>query len=149
MFPLTSIFIAVIVLVTPAADVMIGVTDQGRRIDEYGALNFSQEKVHLDVLAKMLKNEVDAKGFIVLYEGSNFSVTNGKTRVCRSLHYLLSKRKTMPGSLVGAIVSGGHRKTLTVELWIFPKDVSDYFPFAREEDLHIIRAGELERRCQT
>jgi|ERR1043166_1264615 hypothetical protein len=93
---------------------------RGRRFDEYGDVRFSDEKARLDNFAIQLQGQEDARGYIVVYAGQTALVGEAAKRGERAKNYLVKVRK-LPLDKVVAI-DGGYRDSLTVELFIYPKD---------------------------
>lgn len=147
---------AVVVLMT--APIVLGLKtaasvkfDSGRLFDKYPNLLFKKERKHLDNLAAQLKKEPGSKGYIVVYEGSEDHVTNLKARTCRALDHLVLNSRLEPGSVVGMVITGGHRKKFTVELWMWPRESPDDLPRFQfgvsENEIELVKGVDIARSC--
>lgn len=89
-----------------------------RKIDEYGDIRFSDEKMRLDNFAIELLSVPAAKGYIIAYGGRRAREGEARRRMERARRYVMAARKVPASRLV--TIDGGHREELTVELYIIP-----------------------------
>ncbi|MCA1620064.1 MAG: PKD domain-containing protein [Acidobacteria bacterium] len=89
-----------------------------RKIDEYGNINFNNEKARLDNYAIELQNDPTAQGYLVCYGGRRGRTGEAQRRCDRAKDYLVTTRGVDASRIV--TVDGGFREDLTVELWIVP-----------------------------
>lgn len=89
-----------------------------RKIDEYGNIQFNDEKARLDNFAIEMQNDPTAQGYLVCYGGRVGRAGEAQRRCDRAKDYLVNTRGIDPSRIV--TVDGGFREDLTVELWIVP-----------------------------
>lgn len=116
-----------------------------RKIDEYGNIRFGDEKARLDNMAIELRNDPEAKGYIVGYGGRRARVGEARRRIERARNYLVAAWKFAPERIV--TIDGGHREYLTVELYVFPADSDPPLagPTVDPSEVTIIRTGPKRR----
>jgi hypothetical protein len=88
------------------------------KFDEYGNVNFNDEKARLDNFAIQLQNNPSAQGYIIAYGGRRQRAGEAQARADRAKNYLVNTRGIDAGRIV--TVDGGNRENLTVELWVVP-----------------------------
>lgn len=86
------------------------------RLDNYLDISFSDEKVRLDNFAIHLQRHPEAKGYIVIYHGKQFSASQARRRAERAKKYLTDRRGIESRRIT--IVEGGQREKLTIELYL-------------------------------
>jgi hypothetical protein len=86
--------------------------------DEYGNIDFNDEKARLDNFAVQLQNEPKWKGYVIAYGGKRARVGEAKARAERAVNYLINRRG-LDADKIEAI-DGGYREQSTVELYILP-----------------------------
>jgi hypothetical protein len=91
------------------------------RLDEYGDLLFSDEKIRLDNFAITLQQRPGSRGYIIGYPALGASFPNTLARLKRARTYLVNKRG----------IGGGFRKKFTVELFIAPAGAEAPSPLPR------------------
>lgn len=91
------------------------------KFDEYGDLSVSDEKARLDNFAIQLMNDENAQGHIIVYAGRKALVAEAQVRGNRARDYLITVRKISPERITA--IDGGHHEDLTIQLYVFPKDV--------------------------
>lgn len=125
--------------------------DSGRMFDKFGALRVKDENARLDNLATQLKREPRSKSYLVLYEGSDDRIRDLRSRACRALKHLILRRGVNAKQVVALMISGAHRESFTVELWMWPIEASDDLPRFQvgvsENEASIIRGVEVTRKC--
>ena len=90
-----------------------------RKIDEYGNIRWSDERMRLDNFAIELHNTPAATGYIVCYGGRRGRTGEARRRCDRAVKYAGGLfRGTDAARLV--TLDGGYREDLTVELWVLP-----------------------------
>jgi hypothetical protein len=89
-----------------------------REIDEYGDLQYDDEKARLDNLAIELQNNPQASATIIVYGGRRSPVGTAQRRGERARTYLVNERGIDAGRIT--VVDGGFREDLTTELWVVP-----------------------------
>ena len=85
------------------------------KFDEYGNINFNDEKARLDNYAIQLQNDPTSTATIIVY-GS--CAGEAQQRGDRAKDYLVNTRGIEAGRIT--VVDGGCRADLTVQLWIVP-----------------------------
>lgn len=91
-----------------------------RKFDEYGDISFSDEKARLDNFAIELQNQVDGRGYIILYAGRKAFFAEAQTRGNRAKEYLVNVRGLTADRVV--TIDGGYRDSFSVELFIGAQD---------------------------
>jgi hypothetical protein len=114
-------------LENPEAAVQIMLCGLIPKFDEYGDINFSDEKARLDNFAIQLKNSEKAQGVIVVYAGRKATVAEAHIRANRARDYLINVRKIDPAWVKA--IDAGYQEELTVSLYLFPAG-SELPPFA-------------------
>ena len=108
----------------PRANVELPNIDNGydyHSLDVYSNISFSDEKARLDNFAIHLQQEIEAKGYIIVYAGRRAGVGEARARAERAKSYLVNVRGIEVGRIV--TIDGGHREKLTVELYLIPRDL--------------------------
>lgn len=93
-----------------------------RKYDEYGNLKFSEERLRLDQFATELQKEPNAKGYIMVYDGTNTRRIKARERGEKAKNYLVKERGFKEAQIV--VVDGGHKEKFEVELFIAPAGAS-------------------------
>jgi hypothetical protein len=104
--------------VTDNCTVSFPETPRARKIDEYGRIQFNDEKARLDNFAIELQNDPTATGYIIAYGGRVGRRGEAQARADRAKNYLVNQRGIDPSRI--QTIDGGFREDLTVELWIAP-----------------------------
>ncbi len=89
------------------------------KFDEYGNVNFNDEKARLDNFAIQLQNAPNTQGSIIAYGGRRGRTGEAQARADRAKNYLVNTRGLDAGRIV--TVDGGFREDLAVELWLVPQ----------------------------
>lgn len=89
-----------------------------RKFDEYGDIDFNDEKARLDNIAIELKNDPGTQLNIIGYAGRMARPGEALTKANRAKHYLDFERRLEAGRVVA--LDGGHREELILEFWIVP-----------------------------
>ncbi|MFN2455201.1 MAG: hypothetical protein ABR577_13365 [Pyrinomonadaceae bacterium] len=89
------------------------------KFDEYGNVNFNDEKARLDNYAIQLQNDPNTQGYIIAYGGRRGRTGEAQARADRAKNYLVNTRGIDPGRIM--TVDGGFREDLAVELWLVPQ----------------------------
>ena len=89
--------------------------DAARKLDEFSGANWEDAIAHLDNFANSLRNEPAAIGIILVYGGQNRMRFEPDAWSSCIKDYLVTRRGIEATRL--AVVLGGYRKNLTVELW--------------------------------
>ncbi|HWS87240.1 MAG TPA: hypothetical protein VN282_09765 [Pyrinomonadaceae bacterium] len=84
------------------------------KVDEYGDINFEDEKARLDNYAIELQNDPEFVGYIVAYGGRRSRRGEALRRAERAKRYITGVRGVAPARVV--TIDGGYREELTVEL---------------------------------
>jgi hypothetical protein len=96
----------------------VGGVERPRKIDEYGRIEFNDEKARLDNFAIELQNNPTAQGYIIAYGGRRGRAGEAQARADRAKNYLVNERGIDSSRIV--TLDGGYREDFTVELWIVP-----------------------------
>ncbi len=109
-----------------------------RKFDEWGDIKFADEKARLDNFAIQILNTPEARGHVIVYAGQKAVVAEAQLRGNRIKDYLLNVRNLRLDQVT--VVDGGHRESLTVELWVLPTDSTppDPYPTVQAKDVEII-----------
>lgn len=89
-----------------------------RKLDEYGNISWSDEKVRLDNFVVEMQNEPTARGYLICYGGKVGHAGEAQRRCRRAKNYVGGRRGINAARIVTA--DGGYREDLTVELWVLP-----------------------------
>lgn len=89
-----------------------------RKFDEYGNVNWGDEKPRLDNFAVALLNDPTSLGYLVCYGGRVGRAGEARRRCARAKGYLSGYRRVPAEQVV--TVDGGYREELTVEVWVVP-----------------------------
>jgi hypothetical protein len=90
-----------------------------RKLDEYGGINFNDERARLDNYAIELQNDPTAQGYLVCYGGRRSRAGEAQRRCDRAMKYTSTYfRGIDPMRLV--TVDAGYREQPAVELWVVP-----------------------------
>ncbi len=89
------------------------------KFDEYGNVNFNDEKARLDNYAIQLQNAPGTQGYIIAYGGRRGRTGEAQARADRAKNYLVNTRGIDAGRI--STVDGGFREDLAVELWLVPQ----------------------------
>ena len=132
--------------VTNATEVEGPIVEGNRPVDEYGDINFEDEKARLDYFVIELLNNPRARGYITVYGGRRARPNEARLRAVRAKTYLVMRRGIDARRIV--IVDGGYREELTVVLHVVPAGVAPPVPWptldARE--VKISSSGKNARR---
>jgi hypothetical protein len=90
-----------------------------RKFDEYGSLNFTEERLRLDQFATELQTEPTAKGYILIYDRTDTLRNEAGIRGEKARNYLIKERGFQEEQIV--VVNGGYREKRSVELFIVPE----------------------------
>jgi len=96
-----------------------GKNPESQKFDEYGNVNFNDEKARLDNYAIQLQNAPGTQGYIIAYGGRRGRTGEAQARADRAKNYLVNTRGVDAGRIV--TVDGGFREDLAVELWLVPQ----------------------------
>jgi len=135
--------------------------DEPRKFDEYADICCEDEKARLDYFAIELQNNPEATGYVIFYGGRRYSSCwydyprhrsripykeEAEERAAIVKPYLVNQRGIAAERI--AVVSGGHRQSLMIELWIVPKGakVPAPTPTLKPEDIKY-RKGKLRNRA--
>ncbi|HEX8635628.1 MAG TPA: hypothetical protein VF703_15885 [Pyrinomonadaceae bacterium] len=88
------------------------------KLDEYGALNWDEEKARLGKFAARLEPRPHAQGYVIAYAGRRARPGEAQARADRARAYLENELKMESGRIVA--VDGGYRENQTVELFAVP-----------------------------
>ncbi len=89
------------------------------KFDEYGNVNFNDEKARLDNYAIQLQNAPGTQAYIIAYGGRRGRTGEAQARADRAKNYLVNTRGIDAGRI--STVDGGFREDLAVELWLVPQ----------------------------
>jgi len=89
--------------------------DSARKFDEFSGANWEDAMARLDNFSLSLRNEPAAIGIIIVYGGQNRRRFEPDAWSACIQDYLVTRRGIEATRL--AVVLGGYRKNLTVELW--------------------------------
>ncbi|MGI8654026.1 MAG: hypothetical protein ACR2LC_02265 [Pyrinomonadaceae bacterium] len=89
------------------------------KFDEYGNVNFNDEKARLDNYAIQLQNAPGTQAYIIAYGGRRGRTGEAQARADRAKNYLVNTRGIDAGRI--QTVDGGFREDLAVELWLVPQ----------------------------
>ena len=92
---------------------------QPRKLDEYGDIQVGDEKARLGNFAVELQNDPTALAHLICYGGRRGGALAARRRCRRAANYLGSGFLGIDDSRI-AIVEGGRRESLAVELWLVP-----------------------------
>lgn len=103
-----------------------------RKFDEFGDINCEDEMARLDNLAIQLQHEPQTKAVIIFYGGK---MLRGKlprrgeaaARPARLKPYLV-ERRGIPSDRV-SVIDGGYAEEWHVDVWVFPREVSNPPPY--------------------
>lgn len=90
-----------------------------RKFNWYSVDALDEVNKHLDEFAVQLQYEDDAKGYIIAYDGQHVRTGEAKGWAERAKERLVNTRHI--GAERIALIDGGHREIMTIELWIRPK----------------------------
>jgi hypothetical protein len=106
--------------------------------DSYGNIPWEDEEARLDNFAISLQNELQAKGYIMVYVGKD-DLPGITTRLLeRPPNYLVNLRGIDAERLT--IINGGYREQRAIELWIVPADA---LPPAPSNTIEVSRLKDL------
>ena len=94
----------------------------GLVFDEYGDIQFSDEKARLDNFAIQVLNIPGSRAYMLAYAGQRTYPNEAAERLKRAKNYLVKVRHIDPERIF--TVDGGHRQELIVKLWVVPVGVS-------------------------
>lgn len=106
------------------------------KVDEYGNINFEDEKARLDNFGIEVQNWPEGVGYIVGYGGRRSRRGEAARRVKRAKHYLVTVRGIDASRLV--TIDGGYREELTVELRIRSKEMKPPEPSPTVDPTEVI-----------
>ena len=89
-----------------------------RRVDEYGDIEFDEEKIRLARFAVELRDDPTAEGHLLCYGGRRGRAGEARRRCDRAKNYLVNTRGMDASRIV--TVDAGHREAPAVELWLVP-----------------------------
>lgn len=89
-----------------------------RKLDEYGSLHFTEERLRLDQFATELQKEPTAKGYILVYDRTDTLRTEARERAEKARNYLIKEHSFQEEQIV--VMNGGYREKRSVELFIAP-----------------------------
>lgn len=89
-----------------------------RKFDEFGDINFEDEKARLANFAIQLMNEPGAVGYIIVYAGRRARIREAERQLERAKNYLVNQHGIAASRLEP--IDGGYREDLTIQLWILP-----------------------------
>lgn len=112
------------------------VIDSHALFDSYSDISFKEEKVRLDVLGRKLREEMRARGYIVIYPSDQTPVNKLLVRAKRAKEYLLKEYNLLDDQV--DILTGERRKESVVELYFIIDNVSSPSAHRNEE-------GEISR----
>jgi hypothetical protein len=87
------------------------------KFDKWGDIQFADEMVRLDKIARQLKEWKLSIVYLVIYAGERACKGEAKARGVRATDYLL-KKEIEPERIVW--IDAGWKKELSVEAWIWP-----------------------------
>lgn len=116
-----------------------------RKIDEISNYNWEQVTLGLDFFALLLQQEPTASGYLIVYDGRSSRRGERLGWMNCIKHYLVAGRQIDAQRF--RIVSGGYRKTKTVELWLLtPTDrLPKATPTVKPQDVKT-RPGRLRKK---
>jgi hypothetical protein len=91
--------------------------------DSYGALNWEDEKAHLDNFAIALQRDPNLVGYILVYAGKRACANQAKDHALRATKYLVATRGVAENRIKW--IDGGHREDLTVILQPLPQEAPE------------------------
>lgn len=110
-----------------------------RIFDQYGNIDFEEEKARLDNVASQLENEPEVKAYIVAYGGRITFAGEAVERADRAKNYLTGKYNFLDDRII--TIDGGYREDLTIEILLWPKEMEQppiASPTLGPEDVQII-----------
>src|ERR1051326_8587042 len=115
--------------------------------DEFSGFNCEDVKARLDNFAIHLMQEQNLQGYIIVYGGKR--VWRGETQawINASREYLVKTRGLAKERLT--IVNGGYRESITMQLWIIPKDANPptATPTIQRKDIRFKRGSARKHIC--
>jgi hypothetical protein len=93
-----------------------GLAPSSRKVDEYGDMDFSEEKARLDNLITELEKDPTAQGYVICYGRKGAAAAAARRRCERARDYLAPAR----ASSRIVLAEGGSREESVVELWLVP-----------------------------
>ena len=113
------------------------------KFDQWGDVPFSDEMIHLDKIAKQLKEWKLSVAYLVIHAGQRACKGEARARGIRARDYLL-KTQIEPERIVW--IDAGWKKDLGVEVWIWPPELGRP-SVAREGKLKPAEVT-IERNCK-
>jgi len=105
--------------------------DSARMFDEYGDIQFADEKARLDNLAIHLKQKPDMDVWYYIFAGTKNCEGEARRRAVRAKNYLVKTRGIQPDRVKW--VDEGYREHLLVEVWVWPRKLSK--PYTKNSSL--------------
>ena len=135
-------------------------TDEPKKLDEFGDVCCEDEKARLDYFAIELQKHPNAKGYIIFYGGQRYPscwyggrrysgrrprLGEAEARAARMKPYLTNTRRLGPKDIV--VLNGGFRESWMAELWIVPNGAKPPSPTPTllRKDIRY-RRGKVTRR---
>ena len=115
------------------------------KFDEYGDLSVNEEKKRLADLALQLRSNTNQKGFIIAYGGRRTRIGEAQARAARAKNYLVDTLNIQNERI--AIISGGYREELSIDLVVGPSDrgAPSPSPTVCPSEVQIIKGGKMSR----
>ncbi|MDT5062559.1 MAG: hypothetical protein QOH63_3018 [Acidobacteriota bacterium] len=112
--------------------------------DKFVNVNCEDEMARLDNYAIQLQNTPSSQAYIIVYGGRVGRRGEARARASRIKSYLVENRGIDANHVTK--IDGGYRESLTIELWIIPRDVGPpaSTPTLRPRDIRFKR-GKIKR----
>jgi hypothetical protein len=100
-----------------------GYAQQPVRFDEWGDIQFSDEKARLDNAALAVQKQMPRNIiYLVIHAGKRGCVGEARARGIRAKKHLAS-RGIAPAQVIW--IDGGHQQKLRTEVWIWPPEIGE------------------------
>jgi hypothetical protein len=106
--------------------VSVQAKSESAKLDEYGDLIQEDERVRLNAFKEDLEKSGSARGYILVYGGRLDPPGRARRYASRAKNYLVST-EGLPSERI-VTIDGGHRDSLTVELWSVPSGAQPPIP---------------------
>ena len=137
---MSGLLVRVAVCCLIAANSFAANTPQGaRKFAEFGNICCEDEKARLDNFVHQLRNDPEARGYIIFYGGrryrhpychsSRISIPRrgeAEARAARMKPYIVNLGRIDPARIV--VINGGYREEWMAELWIVPPGAAAPIP---------------------
>jgi hypothetical protein len=122
--------------------------DRPTKFDEWGDIDFHDEKARLDNVAIELQHEPQSVVHMVIYAGSRACLGEAQARALRAKNYLIKKDRIQSDRILW--IDGGYREQVTVQVWIWPRDMSPppVFPTLQPGEVSIDKHCKIKHRAK-